>query len=220
MKGPQKKAEARELEGAREAAEPINESQGRQHKQDAQYAQAANGAQEIKGPRAFAFLAAWLSALAFLALACGCSHIPKVIIIDDPLSKDEHYALGLTYENSGEMELAEREYRLALPQPLARLALGNLSWQVRGDAKEAMGYYRQALAADKIPGAANNLAWLLLLEGGSLTEARDLAAMAVEEAISRGEPEKDLESYRGTLAQIEAAIKAGKSDPPKLNAAP
>ena len=68
---------------------------------------------------------------------------------------------------------------------------------------------RSALAADKIPGAANNLAWLLVVEGGSLAEARDLAALAVEEGLRRGEPEKNIESYRATLSQIEAAIKAG-----------
>jgi Flp pilus assembly protein TadD len=138
----------------------------------------------------------------------GCSFLPKVTIIDDPLSKDEHYALGLSYENGGDMELAEREYRLALPLPAARYAMGNLSYTVRGDAKEAMGYYRQALAQDKIPGAANNLAWLLVLEGGSLKEAKALAELAVEEGAKRGESEKNINSYRGTLAQIEAAIKA------------
>jgi Flp pilus assembly protein TadD len=108
------------------------------------------------------------------------------------------------------MELAEREYGLALPLPAAKLALGNLSWQVKGDAKKAMSLYRSALASDKIHGAANNLAWLLVVEGGSLEEAKELASMAVEEGLKRGEPENNIESYRGTLAQIEAAIKAGE----------
>lgn len=167
-------------------------------------------------PRLLASLAAIrrIGALALILLGPlvvfgGCALFPKVTIIDDPLSKEEHYALGLTYENDGEMALAEREYRLALPLPLARLAMGNLSWQVRGDAKEAMGYYRDALAVDKLPGAANNLAWLLVVEGGSLVEAKGLAELAVKEGIERGEPEKNIESYRATLSQIEAAIKAG-----------
>jgi tetratricopeptide (TPR) repeat protein len=132
-----------------------------------------------------------------------------VTIIDDPLTKEEHYALGLSYENGGDAALAEREYRLALPRPEAALAMGNLAWQLRGDAKESMGFYRDALASDKIPAAANNLAWLILVEGGSLSEARSLAALAVEEGGLRGEPERNLANYRSTLAQIEAAIKAG-----------
>jgi tetratricopeptide (TPR) repeat protein len=144
-----------------------------------------------------------------LAWLSGCAWLPKVTILDDPLSKEEHYALGLTYENDSELELAEREDRLALPLPQARLAMGNLSWQLRGDAKEAMGYYRDALAVDKLPAAANNLAWLILVEGGSLTEAKELAAMAVEEARIRGESERNINNYLSTLGQIEAAIAAG-----------
>jgi tetratricopeptide (TPR) repeat protein len=143
-------------------------------------------------------------------LAAGCSLLPKVTVIDDPLSKEEHYALGLTYEGGGQMDLAEREYGLALPLAEARLAMGNLAWQVRGDASEAMGHYRLALARDSIPAAANNLAWLILVEGGSLDEAKEWAALAVEEALRRREPDKTVANYRSTLAQIEAAIKAAR----------
>jgi tetratricopeptide (TPR) repeat protein len=128
--------------------------------------------------------------------------------------------LGLTYENDGEPELAEREYRLAGKLPEASLALGNLSWQIRGDAKEAMGHYRDALSREPIAAAANNLAWLMLVEGGSLSEARSLALSAVSEGERRGEPARVVESYRSTLAQIEAAIAAGakarREDAPHL----
>jgi Flp pilus assembly protein TadD len=145
------------------------------------------------------------AALACLLLAASCGWLPKVTVIDDPLDKSEHLNLGVAYERDGETGLAEREYRLALPLPRAYLALGNLSFQ-EGETAKAEEYYLQALQRDDDPEAANNLAWLYLLERRQLREARRLARLAVEEARRRGLNDREIWSFQGTLAQIEKAL--------------
>ncbi|MDR2443735.1 MAG: hypothetical protein LBE31_09495 [Deltaproteobacteria bacterium] len=146
----------------------------------------------------------------------GCSLLPKITIIDDPLSKEEHFNFGLAYENEGDLVLAEKEYRLALPKAEAYLALGNLAYQRDGDPKEAESNYRRALSREKLPAAANNLAWLLLVEGGDLNEALELANLAVLEGQKRGLPSKLMDNYKSTLAQIQKAIlESSKAFAPK-----
>ncbi|MDR1658606.1 MAG: tetratricopeptide repeat protein [Deltaproteobacteria bacterium] len=155
----------------------------------------------------------WLMLLMFacLGLTAACSMLPRVRIIDDPLNKEEHFNLGMAYEKNGELELAEREYRLALPRAEAALALGNMAYQEKGDAQQAQKYYRQALASEKLPAAANNLAWLLLVERGDLSEALKLAQLAVAEGEKRNLPANLTENFLGTLVQIEKAIAAGRN---------
>ncbi|MDR2368328.1 MAG: hypothetical protein LBF58_09515 [Deltaproteobacteria bacterium] len=149
--------------------------------------------------------------LVALALAglfwAGCSWLPKVHLISDPLSKEEHLGLALTYEKDGELEIAEREYRAALPLAMAYLGLANVIYQ-RGEVGEALAFYRRAWQLGKIPAAANNLAWVLLLEGGSLAEALEMAGQAVSQAEADGLDQALIDNYRGTLGQVEQAIKA------------
>ncbi|MDR1310110.1 MAG: hypothetical protein LBL95_09495 [Deltaproteobacteria bacterium] len=150
-----------------------------------------------------------LLALASLALLGGCGWLPRVHVLNDPLSREEHLDLALTYEKDGELEIAEREYRAALPLGLAHLGLGNVLYQ-KGEVAKAQSSYRRAWVLDRLPAAANNLAWVLLLEGGSLDEALEMASQAVSEAQAQGLDKALVDNYRGTLGQVEQAIAAGK----------
>jgi tetratricopeptide (TPR) repeat protein len=141
-------------------------------------------------------------------IVSGCSWLPKINIISDPLSKEEHLELALTYERDGELDIAEREYRAALPLPLASLGLGNVLYQL-GESKKAMGYWRQSWQVGHLPAAANNLAWVMLLDGGSLTEAQELAEQAVSLAVSQKLDPAIIANYQSTLNQIKTAISAG-----------
>ena len=65
----------------------------------------------------------------------SCSPIPKIIVLHDPLTADEHLSLGLSYESNGEFDIAIKEYKKALKKdkkdhrPL--YYLGNAYYQKR-----------------------------------------------------------------------------------------
>ena len=83
----------------------------------------------LKGLR----LPSWRRVLPFLLvllLAGGCSRIPRIIVLSDPLNAAEHVELGVAYERKGELDLARREYERALRKDgklyRARVNLGNI----------------------------------------------------------------------------------------------
>jgi Flp pilus assembly protein TadD len=129
--------------------------------------------------------------------------------VDDPLSKEEHLDLGLSYEKAGSLDLAEREYAAADPLPLAILGLGNVCFQ-KGDHKRAEQAYRRVIRLSGDPSAMNNLAFLLLLEGRDLEEASELAEKAVEEGIRRNLSEDEIRNFKSTYNQAESALTGGK----------
>ena len=70
-----------------------------------------------------------LFALCSMLFATGCS-FPRVIILKDPLTPEEHLNLGVTYEQQGDFDNAIKEYNLAAKNlPGALLYLGNAHFQ-------------------------------------------------------------------------------------------
>ena len=140
--------------------------------------------------------------LAFLfllsaAAATGCGRMPKIIVLNDPLSADERVALGVSYEAKGEIELASREYERALKKEPssfhARFNLGNIRLaQKRYDAAKEL--YLEALELRPgDPRAANNLAWAAILSGSGL----ESAFCRFESALS--DPSRRLPPFLDTL---------------------
>ena len=111
----------------------------------------------------------------------ACSGLPRVVVLHDPLTPEEHMALGTTYEAQGARDLAAREYRAAMTDradyAAALVALGNLAFD-SGALDEAEEYYRHALASHPDhPGANNNLA-MVYLKRDRLDQAERLALKA------------------------------------------
>jgi Tfp pilus assembly protein PilF len=120
--------------------------------------------------------------LAFL-LAGGCSRLPRVIVLEDPLTAAEHVELGVAYERKGELDLARREYERALRKDgefyRARVNLGNIFL-----AKKEYGKARASflLALELRPGdaeATNNLSWAAIFSGEGIAEALALMESVV-----------------------------------------
>jgi len=129
-------------------------------------------------------------------LISGCS-FPKIIILKDPLTPEEHLNLGVAYERRGEFDSAIKEYqRAAKKLPLALLYLGN-AYFLKNQWKEAQVYYRKAIEKNpKNADAYNNLAWLYYTRGENLEEAEALAQKALEL-----DPSKNA-TYENTLEKI------------------
>jgi tetratricopeptide (TPR) repeat protein len=109
----------------------------------------------------------------------GCS-VPKIIVMEDPLTPEEHLKLGLAYEQKGEYDLAIREYESASKFiTISYFYLGNAYLQ-KSEYDKAEASYRMTIRKD--PGLAdayNNLAWLLYSQNKDLDEARSLALKAI-----------------------------------------
>lgn len=137
-----------------------------------------------------------LFAVLSIALLAGCG-LPRIVVLKDPLTPEEHLNLGVAYERQGELDAAIKEYRLAAKKlPLGYLYLGN-AYFLKEEPDEAERYYRRAIKKD--PGnadARNNLAWLYYTEGENLEEAEALVLEAMEL-----DPSKE-EVYRDTLEKI------------------
>ncbi len=132
-------------------------------------------------------------ALAIFSTAPGCSRLPRIIVLEDPLSAGEHLDLGVAYERKGELDLAAREYERALRKDAglvqARVNLGNVRLAQKKYDDASREYLR---ALDARPGdldAENNLAWVAILSG---------------------------EGIDGALTRLEAVLAAGPSRPPPV----
>jgi tetratricopeptide (TPR) repeat protein len=129
-------------------------------------------------------------------LSWGCS-FPKIIILKDPLTPEEHLNLGVAYERRGEFDQAIREYQLAAKKlPIAFLYLGN-AYFLKNDWDEAEIYFKKAIEKDaKNAAAHNNLAWLYYQKGKNLEQAEALAQKALELDPSKSS------IYRDTLEKV------------------
>lgn len=119
----------------------------------------------------------------FLLLLSSCS-IPKIIVLHDPLSAEEHLRLGSIYESQGKTDLAREQYRAATDQDpkqaRAWTLLGDLSYQL-DDLKQAEKAYGKALDLDPRNGDLhNNLAWVYTRQGRKLSKAQELVTRAME----------------------------------------
>jgi Tfp pilus assembly protein PilF len=124
------------------------------------------------------FLRSWRRVLPFLLvllLAGGCSRVPRIIVLEDPLTAAEHVELGVAYERKGELDLARREYERALQMDRklyrARVNLGNIFLAKREYGKAREEYL---LALERRPGdaeATNNLSWAAIFSGEGIDEA-------------------------------------------------
>jgi len=144
--------------------------------------------------------------LLFITLtAPGCASLPKIRILHDPLTAQEHLTLGVSYESQEKLDLAISEYEAAFKkgsketEVTALVYLGNAHAQ-RRDFRQAAKYYRKALAKDtQNVQALNNLAWVYLQQGIKLMEAEAMVRQALDQAPS-GDPNRP--GYLDTLAEI------------------
>ena len=101
-----------------------------------------------------------------LLLAISACSLPRITVLSDPLTAEEHNDLGVSYEASGEWDRALAAYAAASAkdrgwdQPL--INHGNVH-AAMGDWAEASASYRRALRRNPDnPEAMNNLAYALL----------------------------------------------------------
>jgi len=144
----------------------------------------------------------------------ACSGLPRIVVLHDPLTPEEHVTLASRYEAQGLTQQAAEEYQAALrkrPDDVpALVGLGDLSYQ-RGEMKEAERYYRKALDRDpNHPAANNNLASVYLTLGKKLDKAERLA----RRALSQESPHKayfwetlaSIHLQQGRLAEAQADL--------------
>ena len=125
---------------------------------------------------------------------CSCS-LPRILVLNDPLTPQEHINLGVSYERSGKLYEALKEYEIASRTlPVAYLYMGNILFQKK-EFPGAEECYREAIDRTGNPGAYNNLAWLYYTTNRNLDEAEKLAKKAVELA-------PDKEEFKDTLKKI------------------
>ena len=139
-------------------------------------------------------------------LLTSCN-FPRIAILSDPLSPEEHINLGLAYEREGDIENAAAEYNEAARSlPTAYLYMANLYF-TQDELEKAEYYYKEAIRNDENNGDAyNNLAWLYYVKGENLEEAEKLAekAMIVQPERKR--------YYQDTVNNIRKLIKSNISN--------
>ncbi len=120
--------------------------------------------------------------LVAVMLALGACSLPKIIILNDPLSVEEHIKLGRIYETQGKNDLAFQQYEEALrkePDSVpSLLLLGDLSFRTKkySDAEVA---YKKAIKLQPGNGDVyNNLCWVYI-EQNRIEKAGDLIKTAM-----------------------------------------
>jgi len=129
-------------------------------------------------------------------VVAGCA-MPKIVVIDDPLTAQQHNDLGVAYEEKGDFTLAGKEYEKAIKKNrdwvIPYLNLGHLYYR-QDKLDQAERALREGLRVKgDHPDLLNNLAWVLM-EKGQYEQATAL----IDKAITR----EDKEEYRDTRREI------------------
>lgn len=128
-------------------------------------------------------LARTLLLLLLFGLA-GCGAVPKVVILNDPLSGEEHLQLGLSYEARGAWDLAIVEYQAALDKggspSVIQGYLGNVYYAKKNYAAAEQAYRKSLRLDSQNAPILNNLASLYLIEERDLLEAERWVQQAIE----------------------------------------
>jgi Tfp pilus assembly protein PilF len=138
----------------------------------------------------------------FFLTSCTMPKIPQIIVIDDPLTAEQHNDLGVAYEEKGDFALAEKEYEKAIKKNrewvIPYLNLGHLYYR-QDKLDQAERALREGLRVKgDHPDLLNNLAWVLM-EKGQLKDAKAL----IDKAIAI----EDKEEYRDTRQEILERLK-------------
>lgn len=149
----------------------------------------------------------WLMLLTvYLLLLTGCS-LPRIIVLDDPLTPEEHINLGVAYERKGEIDNAIEEFKKASKKlPVAYFYMGNAYMQ-KGNFDEAERYYKKAIKKQPdLADAYNNLAWLYYnkAKGSGLTaeDIKEILKEAEHLVLKALELNSLNENYKDTLNKI------------------
>jgi tetratricopeptide (TPR) repeat protein len=139
---------------------------------------------------------------AYCLLLFGCA-FPRIIVLDDPLSPEEHLNLGVAYEQNREFDSALKEYEKASKKlTIAYLYMGNIYFS-KNEYTEAELYYKKVINKDPMNADAyNNLAWLYYVKREKLKEAENFAL----KAIDLNPIKKDI--YQDTLQKIREIMHA------------
>jgi len=145
-------------------------------------------------------------AIIFILFLLGCS-FPRIYIIDDPLTAQQHNELGFIYESQGKSDLAEKEYIRAAEKEkewgVPHFNLGNVYFK-KGDQEKAETHYRKALERDpENPDFMNNLAYVLYKKG-----EYDEAETWIDRALSIAVKEEYLDTRNKILS-------SKRSQPPR-----
>jgi len=140
--------------------------------------------------------------LMLLLASCAMPKIPQIIVIDDPLTAQQHNDLGVAYEEKGNFDLAGKEYEKAIKKNkdwvIPYLNLGHLYYR-QDKLDQAERALREGLRIKgDHPELLNNLAWVLM-EKGQLKDAKAL----IDKAIAI----EDKEEYQDTRQEILERLK-------------
>lgn len=171
-------------------------------------------------PIVFIFMLGW----------AGCGSLPKIVILQDPLSAEEHLDLGLSYEAKGEWDLAISEYQAALKKggtsSVIEGYLGNVYYAKKDFASAERSYRRSLRDNPKNAPVLNNLASIYIAEKINFQEAETLARRAIEADPARkayyldtlGEIYMERGDYDLARSAYDEAENAAPSDPAFLEA--
>jgi Tfp pilus assembly protein PilF len=124
-----------------------------------------------------------LASAVLLLLALSACSLPKIIVLKDPLTAEEHVNLGAIYEQQGKDLLALQQYQEALEKDShfvsALLRTGDLSFKLHRF-EEAEKMYRKAIDLQPENGDIyNNLCWVAIQTNKKPEDALNLIDTAI-----------------------------------------